>query len=45
MVLREDIKNKIIEKINEIINNRNIKYIYGGATEKTLNDRLQQHKN
>jgi hypothetical protein len=44
MVLREDVKNKIIEKINKYVNNRNITHIYGGATELTLNERMIQHK-
>ena len=45
MVLRDDVKNKILERINKYTNNRNITHVYGGATELTLDERLEQHIN
>jgi hypothetical protein len=36
MVLGEDVQNKIIAKINEIVNNRNITHIYGGSDKYRL---------
>lgn len=47
MVLQQNIKDKIIDTINETISKTNTEKIilYGGATSKTLSERINQHTN
>ena len=37
---------KLVQRIDEAVNNLNInpQFVYGGITEQTINNRLNQHK-